>query len=166
MNWPCQQAHCTTCRKATATAWRRQVRDIYGQPSDPVDFPCPLGKQIVGKSLGEPADCPSDIIWCNRYGLPIGPGGCVACVAARQPDSSDPDLAVWFSQAMRDLGNAYGALDCPHRYTDNQTETVRCCGGQVRTINRFFCRLTGRPANCHHCPSRCTLISENQSLKP
>lgn len=136
----------------------------HAKPDGIGGYHCGPGGRHAGRNVsagvcracqGLPHDaCPAAADWCERYGLPTGPDACGACTTARRPEPADPDLALWFPAAMRAVGRTYGALECGHRIATGRTEQRRCCGGQVKDVPIYHCRLTGRPAECRRCRHR------------
>lgn len=135
----CQShVHCKTCRdKINGREWRESVSRHFGIID--ADWLCPAGISWDNES------CLLHTDWCGRFGLPTGTSGCAACSAAEGDDR------VWLLTQLRAIGGAYAAMLCYQRYDSGQTEERICCGGQVKAMPIFNCRLTGARADCDHC---------------
>jgi hypothetical protein len=110
---------------------------------------------------------PPHVTYCPRFLFPTGPSACLVCIAARQPDPTDPELAPWFLQSLSDLRMSAGIAICPHRQDTGRTELRRCCGHrEPRPVPIYQCTLTGNPAQCAQCPLRPQPITRPSPSRP
>jgi hypothetical protein len=140
---------CQACRDSTprGAKFRASLGALLELPGG-FDFDCPFGLPWDYRVDRPTVDiCTPHTTWCERYGLPTGEHACEVCTDAR---AADPE----FAQHMRTIGQFYGALACKYRADSGQTEERRCCGGQVKSIPIFECRLTLERAECGRCAQK------------
>jgi len=171
--------HCPVCRRDAEI--RENIERVFGVARDgsgcPEGYawddprvshlPVPRGARIETP----PCDsAPGHATWCHRFGLPAGPGGCDACVRARDPSGEFVGEAVslsggvpradgaggdampfgaWFVSWMRAWSEWHG---CVHREATGRFEERVCCGGRVKKVPVLRCARDGTEAPaCGQC---------------